>query len=529
MRETECELLIVGGGTGGVAAALAATSMGLRTILTEECDWIGGQLTSQLVPPDEHRWIESFGCTRRYRAYREGVRRFYRDHTPLLPGARENPRLNPGSGWVSRLCHEPRIGWLVLQQMLLPSLASGLLDIRLRTVPIQVGTNGDRIFDVQLESEGEREWVIPQFVIDATELGDVLALAEVAHRLGAENIETSGEPHAIDGPDQGDNLQGITWCFAMAHDEGSNRTISRPEGYSFWREYRPAEWPGPLLGFDVLAAHTGEVKQLPLFSDDWYQLFTYRQVIDPSLFADGFHPHPVTIVNWPQNDYYLEPPIPMQPPPNDPLGLEQRAKVYAHAKELSMCLLYWLQTEAPRHDGGVGYPGLYLRPDVAGTRDGFAQYPYIRESRRLEALRMVSELDVAADLYPGAARAPKVPDSVGIGAYRLDLHPGTNGARTIDLNSLPFQIPLSSLTPLYMENLLPAAKNLGVTHIANGCYRLHPVEWNIGEAAAIVAGYCLHNEITPQGVCAEPAHVALLQRWLADQGIEIDWPELGPL
>jgi NADPH-dependent 2,4-dienoyl-CoA reductase/sulfur reductase-like enzyme len=72
--ERSTDILIIGGGVGGVAAALAATSLGKRVILTEETDWLGGQLTSQAVPPDEHQWIEKFGCTKRYRAFREGVR-----------------------------------------------------------------------------------------------------------------------------------------------------------------------------------------------------------------------------------------------------------------------------------------------------------------------------------------------------------------------------------------------------------------------------------------------------------------------
>ena len=55
------DILIVGGGTGGVAAALSAAARGKRVVLTEETDWVGGQLTSQGVPPDEHPWIESFG------------------------------------------------------------------------------------------------------------------------------------------------------------------------------------------------------------------------------------------------------------------------------------------------------------------------------------------------------------------------------------------------------------------------------------------------------------------------------------
>ena len=43
-------------------------------------------------------------------------------------------------------------------------------------------------------------------------------------------------------------------------------------------------------------------------------------------------------------------------------------------------MLYWMQTEAPRPDGGTGFPGLRLRPDVMGTADGLAQAPYHRES-----------------------------------------------------------------------------------------------------------------------------------------------------
>ncbi len=47
MRERETDVLIIGGGTGSVAAALAALRLGKRVIMTEETDWIGGQLTAQ--------------------------------------------------------------------------------------------------------------------------------------------------------------------------------------------------------------------------------------------------------------------------------------------------------------------------------------------------------------------------------------------------------------------------------------------------------------------------------------------------
>ncbi|MGH3455050.1 MAG: FAD-dependent oxidoreductase, partial [Nocardioidaceae bacterium] len=96
MTEIRADVVVVGGGLGGVAAALAAADAGLAVVLTEESDWLGGQLTSQAVPPDEHPWIEQFGCTARYRRLRDGLRDYYRRWYPLSESARSDPRLNPG-------------------------------------------------------------------------------------------------------------------------------------------------------------------------------------------------------------------------------------------------------------------------------------------------------------------------------------------------------------------------------------------------------------------------------------------------
>ena len=128
------DILIIGGGTGGVAAALAAARAGRRVLLSEETDWIGGQLTAQAVPPDENPWIETFGGTRSYRAFRENVREYYRRWFPLTPAARANPLLNPGDGFVSRLCHEPRVALAVLEAMLAPYVSNGQITLLLRHI-----------------------------------------------------------------------------------------------------------------------------------------------------------------------------------------------------------------------------------------------------------------------------------------------------------------------------------------------------------------------------------------------------------
>ena len=69
------DLVIAGAGLGGCAAALSALRNNLKVILTEETDWLGGQLSQQGVPPDEHQWIETHGGTKLYRELRHFIRK----------------------------------------------------------------------------------------------------------------------------------------------------------------------------------------------------------------------------------------------------------------------------------------------------------------------------------------------------------------------------------------------------------------------------------------------------------------------
>ncbi len=525
MNDSSCDILIVGGGTGGCAAAMSACSMGLRVVLTEETDWIGGQLTAQAVPPDEHRWIERFGCTARYRKYRESVRAFYKSYKPLTDGAKQITNLNPGGGWVSQLCHEPHVSVSVLEDMLQPFLEDGSLTVHLHTTAVSARMVGDRVATVTIRSRdsGREATIAAKFVLDATELGDLLPMTGTEYVVGAEPKSETGEPNAVDGAAQPDNVQGITWVFAMAHEEGADHVIDKPDQYEVWRSYRPEFWPGSFLGFTDINPQTGQPRHLPIFGgtpQSWYKgdfgLFSYRQIVDPQKFLPGTVPHPVTIVNWPQNDYFIGSIIDV-----DPGVSKQRLH---DAKQLSLSLLYWLQTEAPRPDGGLGYPGLYMRPDITGTPDGFAKAPYIRESRRIRARFTVCEQDLAAYTNPGRDRGVEYADSVGIGSYRIDLHPSTSGIAYIDTATLPFQIPLRSLIPIRVKNLLPACKNLGVTHITNGCYRLHPVEWNIGESAGLLAAYCIQQGLEFDEFLESPEIIKQFQGLLIAQGIEIAWP-----
>jgi len=131
----EAVALVVGGGLGGSACALALAESGITVVLTEPTRCLGGVMTSQGVPPDEHPWIERFGCTRSYRRLRDGIRAYYRAHYPLTERARRDPELNPGGGHVSSLCFEPRVGAAVLDALLSPHRSAGTIDVRARTTP----------------------------------------------------------------------------------------------------------------------------------------------------------------------------------------------------------------------------------------------------------------------------------------------------------------------------------------------------------------------------------------------------------
>ena len=161
--------------------------------------WIGGQLTAQAVPSDEHPWIEGTGCTALYQRLRSGIRDYYRRNYPLLPEARFDPHLNPGAGRVSPLCHEPRVAVAVLYEMLAPYLMGHRLEILLRCRTIGVEGAGDRVRAITLfdEETGETSTVQTPYVMDAT-----LPMFAAEHVVGAESQADTGGP-AWPGPQLG--------------------------------------------------------------------------------------------------------------------------------------------------------------------------------------------------------------------------------------------------------------------------------------------------------------------------------------
>ena len=137
------------------------------------------------------------------------------------------------------------------------------------------------------------------------------------------------------------------------------------------------------------------------------------------------------------------------------------------------------------------------------------------ESRRIRAEFTIVEQEVGKQFA----------DTAGIGSYPIDLHPTSAGYNYIDFPTPPFHLPLGALLPVRTKNLLPACKNIGTTHVTNGCYRLHPAEWNIGEAAGLLAVFAQRIKEPPRAVRANATRLAEFQNWIRDQGIETHWPK----
>jgi hypothetical protein len=390
-----------------------------------------------------------------------------------------------------------------------------------------------RAVTVRDVSSGVERVVWADWVLDATETGDLLPLCGAEYVTGFESRAETGEPHAP-AEAQPLNMQAVSACFAVDHLEGEDHTTERPAQYAEWHARRPPGWPEGQLSLVVPDPRTnrpvartlrpnppGDPGQIgPDLADPELdrELWIFRRILARGNFAAGAYRSDITLVNWPQIDYFGGPVFEVDD--------AEAARHRQAARQLSLCLLHWLQTEAPRDGGREGFPGLRLRADVVGdTADGLARALYIRESRRIRGERTVVEQDIAHDVR-GDAGAVAYPDTVGVGAYRIDLHPSTGGDLYIDVACCPFQIPLGALIPVRVDNLLAAGKDVATTHITNGAFRLHPVEWNIGEAAGHLAAFCGARGTRPRAVRAGAALLAEYQGELRRAGVELRWPEV---
>lgn len=465
-----CDVVVVGGGMGGVSAAIAASNNGASVCLTEPTKWLGGQMTSQAVSAlDENRFIETTGATRSYSELRRRIRVAY-NGTP-----------NPGQCWVSALCFESQAALNAIAQMLPKSVR-----VYLRAAPVAAAKDGDRIRSVTIYDFQSRRFteLTGAVFIDATELGDLLPLAGVPFRTGAESRAQTGEP---DAPEKADPnwIQSFTYPFILQRAPGP--PIPKPSTY------------------DRDKAQFTLLHEYPENRFLQYGMFDHREGTPGSFWSYRRinAAREIAMINWPGNDVcdpgYLS---------ADPLA---QSRALQHGKQVALGFAHWIAEQAPP---------MLLRTDLLGTSDGLSQYPYIRESRRLEAVYVVREQDIA-DPDSQDVRGRFFPDSAGIALYAIDIH-GCGKPQKLP-QTRPFQAPFGAILANNTPNLIAGNKNIGATHLTNGAYRLHPTEWAIGEAAGFLAAESVRAKRAPLEVYRDTPALRTVQRKLIEAGHPLIW------
>ena len=196
MNQLTADVLVVGGGTGGTAAALQAARRGAKTILVSEFSWLGGMLTSAgVAAPDGNELAP----------WRTGLwGAFLQELSRRQVGGLDN-------SWLSLFSYDPRLGAQIFAEWV---KSEPNLHWIAGKVPLEVLREGSRLIGVRFD-----DFLIKaQIIIDGTELGDLLSLANVPHRWGWELQAEFGEPSAplvFNELTERYPVQAPTWVFIL--------------------------------------------------------------------------------------------------------------------------------------------------------------------------------------------------------------------------------------------------------------------------------------------------------------------------
>lgn len=467
------DVLILGGGVAGTAAAWAAARKGASVLVIEESPWLGGMLTAAGVSAvDGNEGALGSGF---YRRFRDFVEAHY--------GGPEHVR----TGWVSNTCFEPHVGARYFADVVSRTGARVLHGARM----VEVLCAGRRVVGARIEHAGQVHTIRAHVTIEATEYGDVLAAADVPFRFGRESRAETGEP---DAPEVGDlELQDPTFVAVLARHAPGGELVPRPAHYD------PRE-------FDCSTAvvcSRPDPAYLNHGLHDWDSFIGY-----------GALPNQKFMLNWPFHSNDM---------PNDIALYDAgapRGRVLERAKQRTLAFVHYMQ-----HD--LGHPEWTLATDEFGTRDHLPFMPYVRESRRVIGVESVTEGDVVP--ISGGVRPPIRASGIAVGDYFIDHHhakahlpPDRRLVENYPKNA-PFQIPLGALIPRDFDGLIAAEKSFGVTHIANGCTRLQPVVMQVGHAAGILAALAAARRVEPRDVPTRDVQLALVD----DLGMLVPFHDVG--
>lgn len=450
------DVLVVGGGTGGVAAGLQSARSGASTLIVEEGPWLGGMLTSAGVSAIDGNYN-----------LRGGIFGEFTDSLASYYGGYDSLR----TGWVSNIMFEPHVGDQILKE-----LAS-----KERNLSVEYGVSFERAvktaegWKVFLNSGGKNRIVKAKVLIDATELGDVAAACGVKYRVGMDSKYDTGESMAPE--EANDIVQDMTYTVILKdYGPDADMTIARPEGYNadmFANSCKSRLNKAP--------RRPGQV------------LWSPQEMVDYGKLPNGKY-----MVNWPieGNDWYANV-IEMTP--------EERAVEYEKAKNFTRCFVYHIQTE-------LGYRNLGIADDEFPTADGFPLIPYHREARRIYGEAFFT-VDHAAK--PFNQKDPLYRTGIAVGDYAVDhhhyRHPEWEKLPKLHFYPVPsFNVPLGSLIPKAVDDLLVAEKSISVSNIMNGGTRLQPVVMQIGQAAGALAALSVAQGIPVREVSVRDVQDVLL-------------------
>ena len=443
----EVDVLVIGGSTSGTSAGIQAARMGVKTLIVEETPWLGGMLTAAGVSGVDGNHHLPSGI---WNEFRELLRKHYGGPAAL------------NTGWVSATLFEPHVGDSIFKAL---AAKEEKLEVIYEYWPISVQKDGDRVTGATFRNtEGKELRVKARITIDATDLGDGLAMAGAAYHLGMDAKVETGESIAL--YESNDVVQDLTWVAILKdYGRGAGKTVEKPE------DYDAALYQGCCI--------------MDGNRTDCSQMLNYGRL-----------PNNKYMINWPRNgnDIYLN---------VVEMNREQRAEELQKAKNRTLGFVYYIQTR-------LGYTHLGLADDEFSTDDLLAYIPYHREGRRLDGVVRFSYNHV---LEPCQQRYPLYRTGISVGDYPVDHHHKCNPS-VPDLTFLPvpsFCVPLGALIPDRVDGLIVSDKAISVTNLINGSTRLQPVVLLTGQAAGVLAALCVNRRRTPREIPVRDVQKILLE------------------
>ena len=219
ISQIKTDVLIIGGGASGTMAAIQASRLGVKSVVVEETVWLGGMLTSAGVSAIDGNHKMPSGL---WGEFREKLYQHY--------GGAEAVE----TGWVSNTLFEPSIGNKILQEMVAQEPNIQVL-FETQWANLSKTANG-WVMDVK-PINGKSTKVEAKVLIDATELGDVMAALKVPYYLGMDSQTLTKESFAL--PEGNDIVQDLTYVITLKDfGKGANKTIKKPKNYD------PSEFAG---------------------------------------------------------------------------------------------------------------------------------------------------------------------------------------------------------------------------------------------------------------------------------------------